>query len=48
MNDCIIENIAVQITSYECDTVEVFKIIKTDITNDMFKHIENINELSMI
>jgi len=48
MNDYTIENIAAQIASYECDAVETIKIIKTDITNNIFKNVENINEFSII
>jgi len=48
MNNCTIENTAVQITSYECDAVEIIKIIKTDIIDNIFKNIKNIDEFLMI
>ena len=48
MSNCITENIAAQITSYECYAVKAIKIIKTDIINDMFKNIENTDEFLII
>jgi len=48
MNNCIIKNIVAQITNYECDAVKVIKIIKTDIIDNMFTNVENIDELSVI
>ena len=47
-NNCTIENIIIQITSYECNTVKVIKIIKIDVTDDIFKNIENTDKSLMI
>ena len=47
-NNCINENTAAQITNYEQDTAEAAEIIKSDITDDLFKNIKNINKSLMI
>ena len=42
------ENTAAQIASYEQNAAETAKIIKNKITDDLFKNVKNINELSVI
>jgi len=48
MNNHTIEITFVMIASYSQDAAETVKIIKSDLNNDLFKNMKNINESSMI
>jgi len=48
MNNCIIEITSVTIVNYDWDAVKTVKIIKSDLNDDLFKNVKNINESSII
>jgi len=48
MNNCIIEITLITIASYDQDAVRTVKIIKSDLNNNLFKNVKNINKSSLI
>ena len=48
MNNCIIEITSVTIANYDQNAVRTAEIMKSDLNDDLFKNIKNINESSLI
>jgi len=48
MNDHTIEITLITIANYDQDAAETVKIIKSDLNNDLFKNVKNINKSSVI
>jgi len=48
INNCIIEITFITIVNYDWDAVRTAEIIKSDLNNNLFKNVKNINKLLMI
>jgi len=48
INNYTIEIISVTIASYDWDAVKTVKIIKSDLNDNLFKNVKNINKSSII
>jgi len=48
MSNYTIKITSIMIASYDWDAVRTVKIIKSDLNNDLFKNVKNINKSSMI